>query len=81
MQSHRIIGKAGVDGVLHLDLPVGVPLAEFEIIVVLQPRPEETESPDNLGWPPNFFEETAGAIQDPTFRRHDPGDFESRIGL
>jgi hypothetical protein len=38
METHRTLGKAGDDGVLHLDIPVGAPNSEFEVIIVLQPK-------------------------------------------
>jgi hypothetical protein len=80
MQTHRTLGKAGRDGVLHLEIPVGAPEAEFEVVVVLRPGlpASAPATPEDLGWPPDFFEETAGSIQDPTFRRHDQGEFASR---
>ena len=83
MQTHRTLSKAGRDGVLHLQIPVGTPDAEFEVIVVLQPsRPTSAPAaPEDLGWPPGFFEQTAGSIQDPTFRPTDQGEFETRPGL
>jgi hypothetical protein len=82
MQTHRTIGEAGRDGALHLEIPVGAPDAEYEVVVVLQPSRAASApaTPEDLGWPPHFFEEPAGSIQDPTFRRHDQGEFESRPG-
>ena len=77
METHRTLGKVGSDGVLHLDIPVGAPNSEFEVLVVLQPTAPATR-PEELGWPPGYFERTAGSIPDPTFRRHDQGDFEKR---
>ncbi len=81
MKTHRTLGRAGEDGVLHLDIPVGEPNAEFEVIVVLQPKAAASrpKTPEELGWPPGFFEKTAGTIQDPTFRRYDQGEFEKRL--
>ena len=38
-----------------------------------------TEAPEAPGWPPGFIEQTAGSIQDETFRRHDQGEFEKRL--
>jgi hypothetical protein len=80
MQTHRTLGKAGRDGVLHLEIPVGAPDAEFEVVVVLRPnlRDSTPANPEDLGWPPHFFEETAGSIQDPTFRWHYQGEGERR---
>jgi hypothetical protein len=78
METYRSLGKVGEDGVLHLDIPVGAPNSEFEVVVVLQPRAAATR-PEDLGWPPGYFEQTAGSIQDPTFRRHDQGEFEKRL--
>ena len=76
MQTLCTVVKADEAGVLHLNLPIGAPNSEFEVVVVLQPKAIETQprSPEGRGWPAGFFEETAGSIQAPTFRRHDHGE-------
>jgi hypothetical protein len=81
MQTIQIRSQAGEDGVLHIDIPVGTPHAAYQVVVVLQPAADTPapKTPEELGWPPRFFEETVGSIQDPTFRRHDQGEFEKRL--
>jgi hypothetical protein len=81
MQTIQIRTQAGEDGVLHLNIPVGTPNAEYQVVLVLQSTTDTPapKSPEELGWPPHFFEETAGAIEDPTFRRHEQGEFEKRL--
>ncbi len=83
METHRTLATSGRDGILHLDIPVNIPGAEFEVVVVLQPSRHAgpTPAPVHPDWPPRFFEETAGSIDDPTFRRHDQGKFEERASL
>jgi hypothetical protein len=78
MQTIQIRSQAGEDGVLHLNIPVGTPHAVYQVVVVLQPATAVTapKSPEELGWPPNFFEETAGAWQGDFVR--DQGQFEER---
>jgi hypothetical protein len=81
MQTLQIRSQAGDDGVLHLKIPVGTPHAEYQVVVVLQrasaePKPK---TPEELGWPPGFFEETAGAWQGEFVR--DQGEFEKREEL
>jgi hypothetical protein len=73
-------GKAGSDGVLEVRVPVGVAGGEFDVVVVVQPKaPAAPGSPESRGWPPGFIERTAGSITDPTFRRHEQGEFEKRL--
>jgi hypothetical protein len=78
MQTLQFRSQAGEDGILHLDIPSGIPHAEFEVVVVLQPRIREPQSrsTEDRGWPPGFFEETAGAWQGDFVR--DQGQFEER---
>ena len=77
MRTLQVRGKTGADGVLHLSIPLGTPEAEFEAVVVLQP---ETASPTDSGWPPGFFEQTAGAWQG-ELERAPQGDYEKREEL
>jgi len=68
MQSIKLNSHAGADGVLKLEVPVGVADTDFEVMVIVQPvakvatLPKPT--PEELGWPPGFFEQTAGALAD-----------------
>ena len=69
--------KVGPDGVLHLDVPVGTDEANHEVDVTVRPaRPTMTQEE----WH-KFIAETAGSITDPTFRRHNQGEFEQRDAL
>ena len=67
----RITATSGPDGVLHLSVPVGS-AGEFEVAVVVSPKPATNgtaapKTPEELGWPPGFFENVVGSIDDETF--------------
>ncbi|MBE9160734.1 hypothetical protein [Tychonema sp. LEGE 06208] len=66
MQSIKVRSRVGSDGMLHLQIPVGIKDTELEVIVVFQPITPATEAktPEDLGWPPVFFERTFGCFQD-----------------
>jgi hypothetical protein len=74
-------GKTGADGVMHLSIPLGDPNAEYGVVVVMQRATPvvQTKTPEELGWPPGFFEQTAGGITDETFVRHPQGEYEKRL--
>ena len=69
MQTMRVSEKSDKDGVLHLRIPVGLPDAEFEAIIVFRPKtlPAPASTPEDRGWPPGYFENTCGSIDDDTF--------------
>lgn len=86
MRVVQITAKPDADGVLRLSIPVGPAAGEFEVAVVLTPRPAAADparpkTPEELGWPPGYFEQTAGSITDPTFERVDQGWYEQREPL
>ena len=66
MNSLKLRSRAGADGVLNLKVPVGAADAEVEVVVVFQlvERAQPLKTPEELGWPPGFFERTAGSIPD-----------------
>ncbi len=39
------------------------------------------KTPEELGWPPGYFEDTFGSIDDPAFKRYPQGEFEKREPL
>jgi hypothetical protein len=71
MRVIQMSAKAGPDGVLHLDIPVGAADGEFEVAVVVQAKPSvngtRKPTPEELGWPPGYFEATYGSITDERF--------------
>ncbi|MBO3460354.1 hypothetical protein G7B40_018265 [Aetokthonos hydrillicola Thurmond2011] len=66
MQSVTLNYHVGDDGILHLDVPVGLQNADVEVTVTVQPanRTMEEEVLQGKGWPPGFFEETFGSCKD-----------------
>jgi len=78
MQSIKLRSHIGSDGILHLQVPVGVTDTELEVMVIVQPivKLESVKTPEELGWPPGFFERTAGAI--PDLERPPQGEYEAR---
>jgi hypothetical protein len=65
MQTIRVLGK---------------PEAEYEVVVVLQPK-VPAATPEDLGWPPGYFDRTFGSIDDETFVRHPQGELPKPVEL
>ncbi|MBE9058858.1 DUF2281 domain-containing protein [Sphaerospermopsis sp. LEGE 08334] len=41
----------------------------------------QQKTPEELGWPPGFFEETAGCLADDPIQRYPQGEYEEREQL
>ncbi len=80
MQSVTIKSHIGPDGVLNLQIPLGLPETDVEVFVVVQPLGPDAlrEAPTSLAWPPNYFEETFGSFRDAPLVRGDQGAYEVR---
>lgn len=83
MQSITLHSHVGADGILHLDIPVGLTDAELEVTVTVQTvdSPSEVDSPQGKGWPPGFFEETFGCLKDDPLVIDSEGVFEEQEEL
>jgi hypothetical protein len=71
MSTIRLSAKAGVDRVLHLDVPVGEP-GEFDVVVQVTPVGTDAPrkpTPEELGWSPDFIQNVMGSIDDDSFVR------------
>ena len=81
MKTVSLQSQSRSDGKLHLEIPVDIPNAAYDLVVVMQPGSgaPEPQAPGEDGWPRGFFEATAGAWQG-TFVR-DQGQFEEREEL
>ena len=78
MESLKLRYRVGVDGILHLDVPVGWQDAELEVTVMIEPVKSTTtaETPQGKGWPAGFFEETFGCLKDDPLVIDSEGIFE-----
>lgn len=76
---NRIVLKSKVDadGVLRVSVPVGEAAAEREVQVTIESEVSAMTAEEWRYW----VEKHAGSIADPTFRRHDQGDYEQRESL
>lgn len=82
MQTIHVQEKTGKDGTLLLRIPLGKPEAEFDVVVVVQPKeaPAGATAAEERGWPPGYFD-LAGSIEDETFMRHPQGELPKPIDL
>jgi hypothetical protein len=78
MQTIRVLEKTGKDGMLSLRIPLGKPEAEYEVLVVVQPR-TAAAMPEERGWPAGYFETTFGSIDDETFVRPPQGELPKPV--
>jgi len=82
MQSIKIQSHVGSDGILKLEIPLGLTDVDLEVLVVVQPlAPTAATTPEDLGWPPGFFEETFGSLKDELLVREPQGEYETRDEL
>ncbi len=81
MQSIILHSHSGQDGVLKVEVPLGLINTEFEVMVIFQPVPSprpKTLRDGAPGWPPNFFESTFGSLRDEPLTRPPQLIYESR---
>lgn len=83
MQSITLHSHVGEDGILQLSVPVGMTDVDLEVMVIVQPvvKKESAKTPQELGWPPNFFERTFGSLRDEPLEREPQGELQEREPL
>ena len=82
MKTIQMTVHIGPDGDLDLHVPTGLPDSEAEVLVVLQPvKGVHNGPPEELGWPPRFFERTSGGWQGAPLARGKQGECEDRDKL
>lgn len=72
MQSIKVRQRIGADGILHLEIPVGMTEREVEVVVTYQAIDSDAQIPLS-----QFY----GCIQDETFIRHPQGEQPEREPL
>ena len=80
MKTFEVFQKPAADGMLHLSVPVDDVSREYILRVEVLPKDPTDEELQKRGWPPGFFERTAGQwVGD--FPQDYEGDFEEREEL
>jgi hypothetical protein len=72
MRILQLSAKADPGGIIHLEIPLGAANEEFELAIVVSPKQNANgtispKTPEELGYPPGFFENVIGSIDDETF--------------
>jgi len=80
VQTLRLTERTGKDDVLHVSIPLGTPEADFEVVLVVQPKETQPKSatPEELGLPAGYFD-LAGSIDDETFVRPPQGELPKPV--
>jgi hypothetical protein len=71
--------RVGADGVLRMTVPLGTQEADQEVQVTVEPvsRRKQMTQEEYAAW----VQSMAGSITDPSFRRHEQGEYEEREPL
>jgi hypothetical protein len=73
-----VTSRVTANGILELCVPPDFPESEVEVVIIVRPIPSAVarEFPEERGWPPEFFERTAGCLGDDPIQRwpQDPRD-------
>lgn len=80
MQSIQLKGHVQADGTLELRVATDLPESDVDVVVVVNPIRSETEkaTPSERGWPPDYFERTAGCLASDPIQRWPQGGYEIR---
>jgi len=70
--------RIGADGILNFALPIGKADADREVQVTIDPLGSSPMTQEE--WR-NFVLSTAGSVSDPSFVRHEQGEYERREEL
>ena len=80
MKTIQLNGHTKHDGALDISVPTGMPDSDVEALLVVQPVRDDGDV-EGHGWPPGFFERTAGQWQGKALTRGEQGNYEDRERL
>lgn len=80
MQSIQLQSHIRSDGILKVDVPVGLADMDLEVMIIVQPIAPNSDQTiaDGNGWPEGFFEQTFGSLADEALVREEQGQLERR---
>jgi hypothetical protein len=77
MQSLFLHTRVGKDGILKIEMPIGITNTDLDIVLVVNP----VEEKQALNWSPDFFTEVIGGWQGEPLVREPQGKYETRDEL
>jgi hypothetical protein len=77
MNRMTVKARVGPDGVLNVTVPLGAAEPNQEVEVTIEPLPPTMTQEEWHNWVLSM----AGSIKDPTFIRHEQGEYEQREGM
>ncbi len=82
MQSVKLHSHVGRDGILKLEVPVGLSEVDLEVVVIVHPikKTPTARAAQRAGWSPDFFKRIAGAWKGELVREPQ-GEYEVRKPL
>lgn len=82
MQSIKLQSYVGRDGILKLEVPVGLSEVDLEVVVIVHPMKKTSAAgaAQRRGWPPGFLKRIAGAWKGELVREPQ-GEYEVRKSL
>lgn len=84
MESIKLKSHVGDDGVLHIQVPVGLKNEDLEVMVIFQrlKSGDRNSVPlESKGWQPRFFEEVIGSWEGEPLKRPEQLPYEIREEL
>ncbi|VEP15976.1 conserved hypothetical protein [Hyella patelloides LEGE 07179] len=81
MRSIKLYSLVGSDGILHLEVPVGITNAELEVVVTVRSVSSGSEKLGELEWLPEFLGKTAEAWQEESLEQKSPQKTENQEEL
>jgi len=81
MQNITLHSHIGPDGILNLKIPFTSNDANLEVKIIIQPITPKSKTPEEFGYPPNFFGEVIGGWEGEPLVRAEQGEFEQRETL
>jgi hypothetical protein len=83
MQSIKLRSHVGSDGILQLQVPIGLQDVDLEVMVIVHPITAGVEAiaPEQQGWQVGFFEDVIGSWEGEPLVRPEQGQFEVREEL
>jgi hypothetical protein len=75
-----VTSRVGADGVLNVTVPMRDADANKAVRVTVETMEDASPIVDRTAWL-QFIKQTAGSITDPSFERHEQGEYEQRDRL